>query len=332
MNNGSFIVAEMACSHEGDLNLAKKIIDKAAEAKADAIQLQIWSLDNMMSPLRKEYELLKNIQFTKEQWTEIVSYSRKTHSELKIYVCVYEHSTIDFIDSLKIDGYKLNSSDLSNPLVLDKVALKNKPINLSVGASTILEIENAIKRIRDISNSKITLMYGFQNFPTKPENVHMNFMNKLTEHFKLPVGYQDHCDADHDSGFWLPAATLGMNVSILEKHITHDRSKRGLDHESALNPLEFVKFVEMVRCIEGAKGTSDVRPFTKEELKYREFQKKSIVVTKDMKKGSILNLNDISFIRAEKLGFAPDKLEMIIGKKLLKDKFAFDAIYKDDIA
>lgn len=329
--NKTFIIAEMACSHEGNLDLAKKIIDKAAEAKADAIQLQIWSLDNMMSPQRKEYELLRNIEFTKEQWTEIVSYSRKAYSDLKIYVCVYEHSTIDFIDSLKIDGYKLNSSDLSNPLVLDKVALKNKPINLSVGASTISEIENAIKRIRDTSNSNITLMYGHQSFPTKPENVHMSFMNKLAKHFKLPIGYQDHCDADHDSGFWLPAATLGMNISILEKHITHDRSKKGIDHESALNPLEFIKFVEMVRCIESAKGSSDIRPFTKEELRYREFQKKSIVVTKDMKKGSILNLSDISFMRAEKLGYAPDKLEMIIGKKLLKDKSAFDAIHKDDV-
>ena len=87
----SFIIAEMACSHEGNLDLAKKIIDKAAEAKADAIQLQIWSLDNMMSPQRKEYELLKNIQFTKEQWTEIISYSRKTYSDLKVYVCVYDY-------------------------------------------------------------------------------------------------------------------------------------------------------------------------------------------------------------------------------------------------
>jgi len=328
----SLIIAEMACSHEGNIDLAKKIIDKAAEAKADAIQLQIWSLDNMMSPQRKEYELLKNIQFTKEQWIEIVSYSRKTYSDLKIYVCVYEHSTIDFIESLKIDGYKLNSSDLSNPLVLDKVALKNKPINLSVGASTILEIENAIKRIKDISNSNITLMYGHQSFPTKPENVHMSFMNKLAEHFKLPIGYQDHCDADNDSGFWLPAATLGMNISILEKHITHDRSKKGLDHESALNPLEFIKFVEMVRCIESAKGMPSVRPFTKEEVRYREFQKKSIVVTRDIKKGTILNLNDISFMRAEKLGLAPDKIDQILGKTLLINKLAFDAISEDDIS
>ena len=147
-----FIIAEMACSHEGDFNLAKKIIDGAANAKADAIQLQIWSLAYMMSPQRKEYGLLKKIEFKEKEWKKLISYTKKNYPNLKIYVCVYEHSSIDFIDSLIIDGYKLNSSDLTNPLVLDKVAEKNKPINLSVGASTIIEIENAIKRIRNISN------------------------------------------------------------------------------------------------------------------------------------------------------------------------------------
>ena len=327
-----FVIAEMACSHEGDFNLAKKIIDGAANAKADAIQLQIWSLTHMMSPQRKEYELLKRIEFKEKQWRELISYTQKNYPNLKIYVCVYEHSSIDFIDSLNIDGYKLNSSDLSNPLVLDKVAEKNKPINLSIGASTIIEIENAIKRIRNVSNVKITLMYGHQSFPTKPKNVHMSFINKLADQFRLPIGYQDHCDADDETAFWLPAASLGMNVSILEKHITHDRSKKGIDHESALNPLEFIKFVEMVRSIESAKGISSIRPFTEEEIKYREFQKKSIVVTRDTKKGSIVTYNDISFMRAEILGLSPDKAEMIIGKKLLKDILAYNVILENDIS
>jgi N,N'-diacetyllegionaminate synthase len=330
--NKSLIIAEMSCSHEGDLDLARKIIDAAANAKADAIQLQIWSLTHMMSPQRKEYELLKKIEFNQEQWKDLVLYSKKKYPNLKIYVCVYEHSSIDFIDALNIDGYKLNSSDLSNPLVLDKVAKKKKPINLSVGASTVLEIKNAIKRIKKISSSKITLMYGHQSFPTKPENVHMSYMSKLANQFKLPIGYQDHCDADHESGFWLPAASLGMNISILEKHITHDRSKKGIDHESALNPLEFTKFVEMVRCIEKAKGISTVRPFSDEELKYREFQKKSIVAVRDLKKGCILTHDDITFMRAETLGLAPDKIKIVIGKKLLKELKAFETILEKNIS
>jgi len=327
----TFLIAEMACSHEGDLRLAKRIIDASAKAKADAIQLQIWSLEHMMSPKRKEFDLLKRIELKNEEWKELVLYTKKHYPNLKIYVCVYEHSTIDFINSLGIDGYKLNSSDLSNPLVLKKVAEKNKPINLSVGASTILEINYAVNLIKNISKSKITLMYGHQSFPTNPDNVHMSYMQKLSDNFGLPIGYQDHCDANNESAFWLPAASLGMNVSIIEKHITHDRSKKGIDHESALNPEEFIRFVEMVRCIEKAKGQSNERPFTEEEKKYREFQKKSIVVIKDLKKGSIISYNDISFMRAEKLGISPDKVEMIIGKRLLIDKSAYSLISENDV-
>jgi len=327
----TFIIAEMACSHEGDIGLAKNIIDGAYNARADAVQLQVWSLDNMMSPKRKEFELLQRLEFSKEQWRELVGYTRTKYPKMAIYVCAYEHSTIEFIDSLAIDGFKLNSSDLSNPLVLEKVALTGKPVNLSVGASSIGEIRFAVGKIQSRSNSDITLMYGHQSFPTKPENVHMSHMAKLKNLFELPIGYQDHCDANKDSAFWLPAASLGMGVSILEKHITHDRSMLGIDHESALDPDEFVKFVEMVRCIDRAKGESSPRPFTLEEIKYREFQKKSIVVTDEMKSGATLTHNDIAFMRAETLGLAPNKIDYVLGKQITRDLSAFEAVMEGDV-
>ena len=329
--DSTLIIAEMACSHEGDLSLAKKIIDATARANADAIQLQIWSLDYMMAPQRKEYELLKKIEFTREEWKLLIQYIKQNFPNLQIYVCVYEHSTIDFIDSLNVDGYKINSSDLSNQLVLEKIAEKKKPINLSVGASTILEIEAAINQIQNISNSKVTLMYGHQSFPTKPENVHMNFIKRLIDHFQLPVGYQDHSDANLKSAYWLPAASLGIGVSILEQHITHDRSKKGIDHESALNPNEFIEFVHMVRCIDSAKGLYLERPFTEEEIKYRSFQKKSIVILKDLKRGDVITMKDIAFMRADKLGLSPNRIDTIIGKKLIKDISAFNIILEDDV-
>ena len=333
MNNSTtFIVSEMACAHEGDIELAKAIIDGSAVAKADAVQLQIWSLTNMMSPQRKEYELLQRIEFSQDEWKNLVNYSREKYPKMKVYVCVYEHSTIEFINSLGIDGYKLNSSDLSNPLVLEKVAKTGKPINLSVGASSIAEIQSAVDKIKSISKSNITLMYGHQSFPTKPENVHMSYIEKLKNLFELPVGYQDHCDADQESAFWLPAASMGMGVSILEKHITHDRSKKGIDHESALNPDEFVKFVEMVRCIDSAKGKSIPRNFTDEEIKYREFQKKSIVAAKDIPAGSTLAEKDVVFMRAEILGFSPAQIEVVVGKTLSKDISAFETITEDSIS
>jgi len=320
------IIAEMACSHEGDIDLAKKIIDAAAFAKSDVIQLQVWSLQYMMSPQRSEYDLLRKIEFSKQEWTQLVSYSRENYPDMLVYVCVYEHSTIDFIDGLGVDGYKLNSSDLSNPLVLNKVAMTGKPINLSVGASTVTEIQTAVALINSISEAPITLMYGHQSFPTLPENVNLSYMKKLENLFELAIGYQDHCDANEASAFWLPAASIGMGISVLEKHITHDRNFKGIDHESALNPDEFAEFVNMVNTIEKAKGVSIPRKFSDDERKYREFQKKSIVATHDMESGALLTQDDLTFMRAETLGISPDQIESVIGRRLTKPILAYEAI------
>ncbi|MDB4020983.1 N-acetylneuraminate synthase family protein [Litorivicinus sp.] len=327
----TFIVAEMACSHEGDLDLAKKIIDASASGGANAIQLQIWAVEHMMSPGRPEYDLLTRIEFSQTEWSSIVHYCRSRHPKMKIYACVYEHHSIDFIASLGIDGFKLNSSDLSNPLVLDSVARCGKPINLSVGASEITEIEAAIIRLRSASPEPlITLMYGHQNFPTLPEDVHMGFMSKLKKLFELPIGYQDHCDADDNAAFWLPAASVGMGVDVLEKHITHDRSLKGIDHESALNPDEFRQFVEMVRVIERASDTSYPRHFSPAEKSYREFQKKSIVAARDLPAGHVLGADDVLFMRAEVLGMSPNKLEDILGRQLARKVVAFEPILEVD--
>ncbi len=328
--NYTYVIAEMACSHEGDINLAKVIIDASVEAGADAVQLQIWNLKQMMSPQRKEFQLLEKLEFDQEEWKSLVNYSRSKYPDLDIYVCVYEHSSIEFISGLGVDGFKINSSDLSNPLVLKKVAATNKPINLSIGASSIQEIQNALEIISDTSSSPVTLMYGHQSFPTKPESVNMSYMQTMSYLFGLPIGYQDHSDADSDAAYWLPASSLGMGVTILEKHLTHDRSLKGIDHESALNPDEFIAFVDMVRIIDTAKGLSTPRPFSEEENKYREFQKKSIVASRDLDKGHILTTDDLAFMRAQELGYSPEKLDLIIGKIITCEIKAYQTITEKD--
>ena len=309
------IVAEMACAHEGSLDLLYKISQAAHDADADILQLQIWSLPYMMSPNRKEYSLLEKIEFSYEQWTEIVQTIRKNFKRLKIFVCVYEHNSLDFINSLGIDGYKLNSSDLTNFLVLDKVASFNLPVHLSVGASSVSEIQFAVNRLRKNNAGAITLMYGHQNFPTEPATVNLEYMRSLGQLFDLPYGYQDHCDADDESAFWLPAASMGMGPSVIEKHITHDRSLKGIDHESALNPDEFAKFVKMVRTIDNAKGEKVPRPFSESETKYREFQKKTIVAKCQIRAGEEITSDNICFMRAETLNFTPDRVSEVLGKK-----------------
>jgi len=329
--NSIFIIAEMACSHEGNPDLAYKIIDGAGQADADAIQFQIWSLADMMVPYHPEYNKLKKIELSQQIWSALFDYVKDYYPNMHIIACVYEHSSVDFAEKKNVDAYKLHSSDLSNPYLIKHVAATGKRIDLSIGASTIDEIQAAIEIVKSISRSEIWLMYGYQDFPTRTDDVHLDYMMKIKELFSLPIGYQDHSDAGTDAAFWLPAAAVGMGVDILEKHITHDRMFKGIDHQAALNPDEFSRFCEMVREIETAKGIAIPKPFSKEERRYRKYSKKSIVTNKYLTAGNTIEEKDLLFMRADKLGLPPDQSYRVIGRKLKRDIADYHIIVDEDV-
>jgi len=327
----TFIIAEMACSHEGDPILARKIIDGAGQAGADAIQFQIWLLADIMVPHHPEYEKVRNLELSRQEWVKLAHYVRERYPNMELIACVSEQKSVDFSESINVDSYKLHSADLSNPDLVKYLAQTGKRVDLSVGGSTLEEIQTAINWIRDTSQSEIWMMYGYQNFPTSPAEVHLRYMMKLKRLFELPVGYQDHTDANLDLAFWLPAAALGMGVDILEKHITHDRSLKGIDHEAALNPDEFSRFVQMVRTLEEAMGDSTPRPFSEEELTYRKYAKKSIVTSRDMSPGASISRADLIFMRADELGLPPDQISRLIGRVCKRDIAAYHLIVEDDV-
>ena len=327
-----YIIAEMACSHEGDPAIARKIIDGAGQAGADAIQFQIWLLKDMMVPHHPDYEKNAKIELSRQEWADLATYVRDRYPKVQIVACIYERSSVDFCESINVDAYKLHSADLSNPYLVKYVADTGKRIDLSVGASTLDEIQRAIEWIRSTSSSRIWLMYGYQNFPTRTDEVHLRYMMKLKHLFELPIGYQDHSDADTEAAFWLPAAALGMRVDILEKHITHDRSFKGIDHEAALNPDEFARFVQMVRTIEGAMGISTPKPFSAEELRYRKYAKKSLVVSRNLPAGTRVTEDDLLFMRADDLGLPPDQAHRLVGRVTNRDIAAYHLVREDDVA
>jgi sialic acid synthase SpsE len=333
--NRTYIIAEMACSHEGDASLARKIIDGAGQAGADAIQFQIWSLKDTVVPHHPDYGMLQKIELSADTWRELASYSRQRYPSMHIIACVYDASSVDFAESIDVDAYKLNSQDLSNPNLIEHVARKMKRIDLSTGASTIAEIQSALERIaaaRPTSGKPdVWLMYGYQGFPTPTDAINLSYMMKLKGLFELPIGYQDHSDGDSEAAFWLPAAALGMGVDVLEKHITHDRAYKGIDHQAALNPDEFARFVAMVREIEAAKGSSTPRVFSPEELKYRKYAKKSIVAARDLPVGQTVGPNDLLFMRADSLGMPPDQTHRLIGRSTKRTIPAYHLINEDDV-
>ncbi len=327
-----YVIAEMACSHEGDPKLGRKIIEAAAGAEADAIQFQIWLAKDMMVPHHPDFEKLKCIELSRAAWTELAEHARALRPQMEIIACVYERGSVDFAEELKVDAYKLHSADLSNPSLVKYVAETGKRIDLSVGASTLTEIQTALDWIREAANSNIWLMYGYQNFPTRTDDVHLDYMMKLRNVFELPVGYQDHSDAETGAAFWLPAAAAGLGVDILEKHITHDRAYKGIDHEAALNPDEFKRFVAMVREIEAARGVATPKAFSADEQKYRKYSKKSIVAGRPLAKGSVVAAGDLLFMRAPELGLPPDRADALIGRSTNRDISAYELIVEQDLS
>jgi len=333
MSNTSHIhiIAEMACSHEGNPDFARKIIDGAGQAGADAIQFQLWILQEMMVPHHPQFDAVSRVELSPQTWRELAGYVRERYPSMQIIACVYERRSVDFCERIGVDAYKLHSADLSNPYLVNYVARTKRRIDLSVGASTLDEIQTALEWIRGSSTSDIWLMYGYQNFPTPTNAVHLRYMHKLKLLFELPIGYQDHSDGNTQSAFWLPAAALGLGVDILEKHITHDRSLKGIDHEAALNPDEFARFVRMARILEAAMGEATPRPFSAEELKYRKYSKKSLVASHDLPAGTEIRQDDLTFMNADRLGLPPDQAHRLIGHIIKHPITKYHLIAEEDV-
>ncbi len=331
MPQRTHIIAEMACSHDGSEELGRRIIDGAGQAGADSLQLQVWRADNVMVPHHPAMPTLRALELPAETWIRLTAYSRSQYPEMQLIGCVYDAEAIELCLEMSVDAFKIHSADLSNPHLIKTVAETNTRIDLSVGASTIDEVRQAVDWIRETSDSEIWLMYGHQLFPTPTQGIHLRFMKTLRDTFGLRVGYQDHTDPESPAAFWLPAAAVGLGVDVIEKHITHDRSKKGVDHEAALNPDEFACFVDMIRMIETAMGSADPRPFSDEEKEYRKYAKKSLVATRDIARGERLSASDLRPMRAPELGLPPDQAHRIVGRRAVGDIEAFQLVTEEDV-
>ncbi len=325
-----YIIAEMACAHDGDPDKAIALIDAAAEAGVDAVQLQLFRADQQVLPDHELYPLLTRIQFTQKQWEEIYSHARKT--PLAVFGFLYDVPSLELALSLGIDGIKLSSADLSNPEMLAGAARSGLPITLGTGASTLDEIFTALQHIRRCNNDTIILMHGVQNFPTAITDAHLNKIKLLQHIFQLPVGYQDHTDADLEFSKNIDLIAVGLGACIIEKHVTLRRSEKGTDYQASLEPHELTAFTRHIRLAAEAMGSNLILPLTDSEHRYRQFQKKSIVAAEHLLKNQAISRNDILFIRNGEQGLSPEHFALLNGKKLLRDIRQHEAVSLADIA
>ena len=307
-----FILAEMACAHDGSIERANKMVDDAVAAGVDGIQFQLFSTDRLLTPSHSFYEKVKSLEIPVEQWPDIIK--RAKDQGLIVFVNVLEVSCLSTALSSDIDALKIHSADISNPLMIKGIAESGLPVSVSTGGSTVEEINIAFNKLKTFGVKDIFLMHGYQGYPTVVDESHLNYINTLEQLFDVPVGYQDHVDGDDKLAKIIPLLAMAKGAILLEKHITDDRSRKGTDYESALDADGMKEFVEVVHSSWKSLGKSTVRELSDAEHKYRKTFKKAIVAITEIKQNELITDDMIAFMRGDQ-GFSPLEKDKVVGKK-----------------
>ncbi|MCF8057814.1 MAG: N-acetylneuraminate synthase family protein [Bacteriovoracaceae bacterium] len=330
ISNGGepFIMAEVACSHDGDPEKVRFMIDFVAEAGADGIQFQIFSTDNLLVPNHKFYSLVKELEISYPEWDKLIKYAKE--KKLTVSVNILDESGLQTAVSSGADAIKLHSADLSNPQVFEIVSKEKLPLIISTGGSTLDEVEKAITVSKKCGVENILLMHGFQAFPTKLEDNNLNFIKTLQEKFSLPIGYQDHVDGSEDMAMIVPIMAVAKGSPFIEKHVTDNRERKGTDYQSALGSTEFKKFTKLLKDSWLVMGDEKRNSLSEAEINYRATFKKSIVAIQDIHEGEHLEPHMYKFMRGD-IGIPPSN-EDLIKKKIVKKKIKkFESITLEHI-
>lgn len=317
------IIAEVANAHEGELKRAIKIAKDAAYSGADAVKFQIYFGPDLLTKNHPRYTHFCNQAFKKDEWKFIISETRK-HNK-KIIADIFGFEALEVAISNKVDAIKIHSSDLSNIQLIQESAKIDVPIFLATGGSTLIEIKNSVDAIRSVNVKKeIVLMHGYQAYPTKIENNDLLRILELKDFFgdSITYGFMDHADASKSNSMYLPALSIALGCSFIEKHITDDRSKKGIDYYSSLEKDEFKKFVNFCKDTELYLGKKSLNRSEDEEI-YRSSVKKVFTAAKKISKDTKISIEHVEMLRSPNNG--------ISDIKILEGKRSIQSIKRGDL-
>jgi len=288
-----FVIAEMANAHEGSVETSRAIVEAAATAGADAIKFQKFTANELLVPYHPRYEHFKALEMPESAWSDLVHLARS--KGLYVLADVFGTESAKLMRRLEIDGYKIHSSDTINLELIAEVASYRRPVFLSCGGSRQLEIMEAVQAIRQAGNEQIVLLHGFQNYPTRLEDSQLNRIRTLAEQFGVPVGYADHVAGDSEWAMLLPVMAVGAGARVIEKHLTLDRSRKGIDYFSSVEPRELARLVEIIK--ESRKSLGGPYELGSGELQYLQDVKKLMVASKDLPAGTRMSEAMVTYKR-----------------------------------
>ncbi|CAM3827169.1 N-acetylneuraminate synthase [Arcobacter cloacae] len=324
--NKVFIIAEAGVNHNGSVDLAKKLIDVASEAGADAVKFQTFKTENLVSINAQKAEYQKKTTSTEENQFEMIKKLEldvDTHKILLEYCnfknimflsTPFDNDSVNLLDDLGLKIFKIPSGEITNLPYLEQIGKLNKQIILSTGMADIGEIEDALDILINSGTKKenITILHTNTEYPTPMEDVNLKAMNTIGYTFNCNYGY-----SDHTLGIEVDIAAVAMGATVIEKHFTLDKNMKGPDHQASLEPSELKAMVKAIRNIELALGNGIKKP-SKSESKNIITARKSIVANSEIRKGDLLTKENLGVKRPSN-GISPMNWYDIIGTIAKKD-------------
>ena len=318
------VIAEAGVNHNGSLELAIKLVDKAKACGADIVKFQTAQLNSLvskhaqMAQYQKENtgneesqkDMLKKLLLSYEDFKELSRYCAEVRIEF--LSTPFDIESIRFLDELGVNIWKIPSGEVTNLPYLIEIAKTKKEIILSTGMCTMEEVKDALRVLRENGAEDISLLHCTTEYPAPYADVNLSAMKTMEKEFGLPVGY-----SDHTQGIEVPVAAVAMGATIIEKHFTLDKNMEGPDHKASLEPDELAQMIAAIRNIEQAIGTGEKVP-AESEIKNKAVARKSIVAKCSIKKGEVFCEDNLTTKRPGN-GISPMKWFDILGTQAIRD-------------
>ena len=322
----TFIIAEAGVNHNGSLSLAKKLIDQAAWAGADAVKFQTFKTENLVtesaqkaayqkvSTDRKEsqFAMLKKLELSDDAQRALLGYCKK--NKIQFLSSPFDLDSVDFLAGLGLKIFKIPSGEITNLPYLRKVGKLGVKVILSTGMSYLNEVREAIEVLRSSGTrlKDIIVLHCHTEYPTDYKDVNLRAMRTMQKELNVTVGY-----SDHTPGIIVPAIAVALRACVIEKHFTLDRTMEGPDHKASLVPAELKAMVLAIRAAEQVLGDGIKKP-TQVELRNKPIGRKSIVALKHIQKGEIFNEHNLT-VKRPGTGIDPMSWDKILGTAAKKN-------------
>lgn len=323
----TLIIAEAGVNHNGSLELAKRLIDAAADAGVDYVKFQTFKAENLVTKSAKQaeyqkknigdgddsqYQMLKNLELSLVDHEVLIGYCKQ--KGVRFFSTAFDLESIDYLASLNLPLWKIPSGEIINYPYLRKIARQGQTVILSTGMCDMTDIKNALDILIKFGliKDQITILHCNTEYPTPFEDVNLRAMLTIKEAFGIKVGY-----SDHTRGIEVPIAAVALGAEVIEKHFTLDRNLPGLDHKASLEPDELKAMVRAIRNIEQAMGDGE-KKVTVSEGKNIAIARKSIVAAHPIKKGEILSEENLT-VKRPGIGISPMQWDEIVGTIAIRD-------------